>query len=119
MNADGEARGSVVGEHPLPDRRLRQRRRRSGRTEGQRELSLVAAGAGHALRPRYEPELPEQRAPRLFEAVARAGDNERLERMLRQLRPLREVADVRIGTVSLTLVAHCVRLVLADAVDVV
>src|SRR5438105_15623804 len=93
MDADREARRPVVGEHPLPDGRLGQLGRLSGRTERQGELLLLTARAGNALGTRHEAELPEQPAPRQIEAVARAGHDQRLEAVLRELRPLCEVAN--------------------------
>ena len=63
VDADREARAPVVGEHALPRRLLGQLRRLGCRVERQRQLLLLAAAAGNRLRPRNEPELPQQRSP--------------------------------------------------------
>src|SRR5262249_33707476 len=53
-------------------------------------------GAGHALRPRDEPELPELRPPRLAEAVAGAGFDERLEAGAVDGSPLSQLPQCRV-----------------------
>src|SRR5205823_9991493 len=104
MDADGEARRPVVGEHPLPDRRLRQLRRLRRRIERQGELALLAAGTGNALRAGHEPELPEELAPFETEAVARTALDQRLHV---QRRALDQVADRRVRAVALSLLDDC------------
>ena len=119
MDADGEACRAVVGEHPLPHGRLRQVGRRRGRLERQRQLLLLATGARDRLRARHEPQLPEQLPAGHAEAVARTGDDQRLETVLRQLRALCEVAHARERAGALALRDDGLRVVLADAVHVV
>src|SRR5437899_822795 len=119
MNPDREARRPVVGEHPLPDRRLRQLGRGCCRIERERELLLLSTRTGNALGARNEAELPQELPARQAEAVARARDEQRLEAVLRQLRPLREVADARERPVALAFLDDGLRLVLADPVHVV
>src|SRR6266542_6217619 len=103
MYADREVRRPVVGEHLLPDRRLGEIGCRRSRVEWERELALLPTGAGDAARARDETELPKELAPWQAEAVAGAGDDQRLEALLRELRPLGEVADARERAAALTL----------------
>src|SRR5262249_18402457 len=70
MDADGEARRLVVGEHPLPHRRFGQVGRLDRGLERQRELLRLAAGPGDARWPRHEPQLPEKLTAKDAEAVA-------------------------------------------------
>src|SRR6266571_285906 len=119
MHADREVRRTVVGEHAFPDGRLRQLGCRRGRIERERELLLLAARAGDTVRARHEAELPEQLPPRHMKAVAGAGNDQRLEAVLRQLSALRKVAHALERAVSLALLDDRLRLGFADAVDVV
>src|SRR4029079_15279426 len=100
-------------------RGLRQLRRLRRRVERQRELLLLPTAARHRLRARHEPELPEQLAPRMRKAIARAGDDQRLEAVLRELRALGELAHAGERTGALALPYNRLCVVLADAVHVV
>src|SRR5215211_4073907 len=103
MQPNRDAGGAVVREHPLPRRLLAQLRRVDGGLERKRQLALLPARAGNALRPWHEAELPEQRPPGAAEALAGAAGDERLERPLGQLRTLDEVGQAREGAVALAL----------------
>src|SRR5262245_20379500 len=116
MDADREARRSVVGEHPLPDRRLGELWSDCRRVERQGELFLLSTRPRHALRPGDETQLPQELTPRPLEAVAGAGDDQRFEPVARELRPLRQVTDARERPTS-ALRDDSLRLLLADPVD--
>ncbi len=118
MDADRDARQPVVGEHPLPRGLPRELGRADRRVERERELVLLAARAGNRLRARDEAELPEERAPALAEAVARARGHERLELVATELGPLCQVAHVPVRPVPLALGDDKRGVVLADVRDV-
>ena len=119
VDARREARRAVVGKHPLPRCLRRELRRLDRRVERKRELALLSARAGDALRARHETELPKQVAPRRAERVARAGRDQRLERRLRHRHPLREVAHAGERPAAVALGDDRVRVVLSHRRDVV
>src|SRR5436190_17757326 len=119
VDADRKARRTVVGKHPLPNGRFGQVGRLSRRLERERELLLLPARPRDRLRARDEAELPEQGATWKREAVAGAGDDQRLDAVLGQLRALREVAHAREPAGARAVLDDRLRIVFADAVHIV
>src|SRR3954452_12522484 len=93
VDADRQARRAVVGEHPLPHRRLGQLRRGGRRLERQRGLLWLSWCARDARGAGHEAELREELPPPQPEAVAGARLGERAQLVLRQPRLLRELAN--------------------------
>ena len=81
MDADRQARGAVVGEHPLPHRRLGEIGCRHRRLERERELLLLAFRSRHRQRARHEAELPEQLAAALRSSRTRRTRRARAARL--------------------------------------
>ena len=119
VRLDRHARVAVVGEHALPAREVAEGRRLGRRLELERELLQLAVGSRHRLRAEDEPELPEEVATRLPEAVAGAALDERLEAVVREARPAGEVGDVAERPVPLPLGDERLGVVLPDRGDVV
>ena len=85
MRLDGHARVPVVREHPLPAREVAERRCLGRRLELERKLLHLSLRPRHGLCAEDEPELPEEIASRLPEAVAGAALHERLQPVVGEL----------------------------------